>query len=121
MVLADAEVSRRHALIHSHGQAGHWLVDFGSSNGVLLNNRRVSEPVRLRDRDQIAIAGHPLLFRQPRDLMGGAENFGGGGVEDNSSHHRNIYAHRPCGGLVRQKGADYDGYSAGAAMAGFLF
>ena len=67
VVLDGARVSRRHALIHAHGGGGHWLIDFGSSNGSQLNSRRVFEPTRLQDKDQIEIAGHKLVFHEGRD------------------------------------------------------
>lgn len=57
-------VSRRHALIQAHGLSGYWLIDFGSRNGVLLNGRRLREPARITNGDQIEIAGHHLTFCQ---------------------------------------------------------
>src|ERR1043166_5222050 len=71
IVLDDAQVSRRHALVQAHGSGGHWLIDFGSSNGSLLNHRRVFEPTRLNDKDEIEIAGHRLVFREKRELAQG--------------------------------------------------
>lgn len=65
VVLADTKVSRRHALIHAHGLAEFRLVDLGSSNGTYLNGRRVSQPTRLDDGDQITIGDFVLLFRHP--------------------------------------------------------
>lgn len=64
LMLDDPGVSRRHALIHSHGKSGFWLVDFGSRNGVLLNSRRITEPVRIQNNDQIEIAGHRIIFHE---------------------------------------------------------
>lgn len=69
VVLDDAAVSRRHALVHAHGGAGYWLVDFGSSNGVRLNGRRVFEPVKLRDLDKIEIGEHSLIFKHRGDSL----------------------------------------------------
>lgn len=76
IILDDAQVSRRHALVQAHGSGGHWLIDFGSSNGSLLNHRRVFEPTRLNDKDEIEIAGHCLIFREKRELAerGAAHN-----------------------------------------------
>lgn len=65
VVLDDVRVSRRHALVHAHGSSGQWLVDFGSSNGVLLNGRRMRDPVQLKDHDRIEISGHSFVFREP--------------------------------------------------------
>lgn len=67
VILDDAQVSRRHALVQAHGSGGHWLIDFGSSNGSLLNHRRVFEPTRLNDKDEIEIAGHCIIFREKRE------------------------------------------------------
>lgn len=66
IVLDDARVSRRHALVHAHGSSGQWLVDFGSSNGVLLNGRRVRDPIQLKDRDRVEIIGHEFVFHERR-------------------------------------------------------
>jgi DNA-binding CsgD family transcriptional regulator/pSer/pThr/pTyr-binding forkhead associated (FHA) protein len=66
VALNDPGVSRRHALIHAHGQSGYWLVDFGSRNGVMLNRRRLTEPMRVNDGDQIEIAGHRLIFHEQK-------------------------------------------------------
>lgn len=65
VALDDPGVSRRHALIHAHGQSGFWLMDFGSRNGVLLNKRRINEPMRIADGDKIQIAGHHFVFHEP--------------------------------------------------------
>jgi adenylate cyclase len=64
VVLPESKVSRRHAIIHSQGQHEYWLVDLGSSNGTYLNGRRVSQPTRLQDRDQVTIGDSRLTFRQ---------------------------------------------------------
>lgn len=74
VVLKDGAVSRRHALIHAHGSAGYWLMDFGSSNGVALNGRRIFEPMPLRHLDRIEVAGHRLVFHEKRDLPGAKAN-----------------------------------------------
>jgi adenylate cyclase len=63
VVLSDDKVSRRHAMINVQSQGEYWLVDLGSANGTYLNERRVTQPCRLTDRDKIAIARHQFLFR----------------------------------------------------------
>jgi adenylate cyclase len=63
VVLSDDKVSRRHAMINTQSQGEYWLVDLGSANGTYLNERRVTQPCRLTDRDKIAIARHQFLFR----------------------------------------------------------
>ena len=67
LVLDSAKVSRLHAIIHSERAGAFWLVDLGSSNGTFLNKRRIHEPTRLRDCDQITIGGKTFIFRQSRD------------------------------------------------------
>jgi adenylate cyclase len=68
IILDSAKVSRLHAIIHSERAGAFWLVDLGSSNGTFLNKRRIHEPVRLRDCDQITIGGNAFTFRQSCDL-----------------------------------------------------
>ena len=67
LVVDSAKVSRLHAIIHSERAGAFWLVDLGSSNGTFLNKRRIHEPTRLRDCDQITIGGNTFIFRQSRD------------------------------------------------------
>src|SRR5262245_41976416 len=69
--LRDERVSRRHALIHVQGDGEFWLVDLGSRNGTQVNDRRVSQPVRLVEGDCIRIGPFQLTFRQ-RGTMGSA-------------------------------------------------
>jgi len=73
IVLADAKVSRRHALIQSQKQYEFWLLDLGSSNGSYLNGRRITQPVLLRDRDQIEIGPFRLIFRQSKTAYAATE------------------------------------------------
>jgi adenylate cyclase len=65
IVLSDDKVSRRHAMIHVQDQDEFWLVDLGSSNGTYVNGGRVTQPIQLRDQDEIEICKIRLLFRQP--------------------------------------------------------
>jgi adenylate cyclase len=65
IVLESSKVSRRHALIHSQNIGELWLIDFGSSNGTFLNKRRIHQPVRLSDGDQITIGDEVFKFHQP--------------------------------------------------------
>ena len=67
IVVDSAKVSRLHAIIHSERAGTFWLIDLGSSNGTFLNRRRIHEPARLRDRDQITVGGNTFTFRQSRD------------------------------------------------------
>jgi uncharacterized RDD family membrane protein YckC len=62
LVLPDAMVSRRHAVIEYRGSQ-YFLRDCNSSNGSLVNGDRVSERT-LRDGDLVAIGTARLLFRE---------------------------------------------------------
>jgi len=64
IVLESAKVSRRHAVIHLQNIGELWLIDFGSSNGTFLNERRIHRPIRLRDGDQITIGDQVFKLRQ---------------------------------------------------------
>ncbi len=61
LVLPDAMVSRRHAVIEYRGNQ-YYLRDCNSSNGSVVNGDRVSER-SLRDGDLLAIGTARLLFR----------------------------------------------------------
>jgi AAA-like domain/FHA domain len=71
IVLADAKVSRRHALVQPQKQYEFWLLDLGSANGTYLNGRRITQPVLLRDRDQIEVGPFRLVFRQSKTAFPG--------------------------------------------------
>jgi uncharacterized RDD family membrane protein YckC len=62
VVLPDAMVSRRHAVIECRGTQ-YFIRDCNSSNGSLVNGDRVSER-GLRDGDLVAIGTARLLFRE---------------------------------------------------------
>jgi pSer/pThr/pTyr-binding forkhead associated (FHA) protein len=52
-------------LIHLQNIGEFWLIDFGSGNGTFLNKRRIHQPVRLNDGDQITIGDQVFKFHQP--------------------------------------------------------
>jgi adenylate cyclase len=66
LVIDSPKVSRLHSIIHLEDNGIFWLIDLGSSNGTFLNKRRIHEPVRLRDQDEISIGGESFVFHQPR-------------------------------------------------------
>src|SRR4029077_16510069 len=68
VVLPDAMVSRRHAVIEYRGSQ-YFLSDCNSSNGSLVNGARVSER-NLRDGDLVAIGTARLLFREEMEESG---------------------------------------------------
>ncbi len=67
IVIEDARVSRRHALINPQAGVGCWLLDFGSSNGVQINRRLLLKPTLLQNFDRITIGGSSFSFRQSLD------------------------------------------------------
>jgi adenylate cyclase len=68
VVLDSQKVSRRHAIINVQNVGEFWLIDLGSSNGTFLNKRRVHQPVRLADQDQIMVGDNAFTFRQPIEM-----------------------------------------------------
>jgi len=60
VVLRDAKVSRRHAVIHMERDGAFTLVDLGSVNGTYLNGRRLVLPARLRVGDAVRMGGTTL-------------------------------------------------------------
>jgi FHA domain/RDD family/Double zinc ribbon len=71
VVLPDAMVSRRHAVIEFRGSQ-YYLRDCNSSNGSVINGDRVSEK-SLRDGDMVAIGSARLLFRDEPEVEAGAK------------------------------------------------
>jgi hypothetical protein len=61
VVLSDPNVSREHAEIRPRG--GGWvLTDLGSTNGVMLNGRRVDRPEVLKRGDEIELGASSIVF-----------------------------------------------------------
>jgi hypothetical protein len=62
IILADANVSRRHAQILP-GAAGTWTIaDLGSTNGVVVNGRRIAGAEQLTSGDSIALGTAQIAF-----------------------------------------------------------
>lgn len=81
-VLNDANVSRRHATVKKDWN-GFTIQDAGSKNGVLINDRQISRPRRLKDRDEITIGPVRLVFVDPdADLLDALKDVPGFQVED---------------------------------------
>ncbi|MEO1172196.1 MAG: FHA domain-containing protein, partial [Myxococcota bacterium] len=69
IVLNDANVSRRHALVKKDWQ-GFTIEDLGSKNGVIVNDHTIKKPRRLKDRDEITVGPVKLVYIDPNaDLM----------------------------------------------------
>ncbi len=76
MVLDDSSVSRYHAQIEQLG-SDFYIVDLGSTNGTLLNNKRIWNKVSLKENDKITICKFDIIFvDDPLDyehLLNGAD------------------------------------------------
>jgi pSer/pThr/pTyr-binding forkhead associated (FHA) protein len=68
VVLDSPKVSRRHAIINVQNVGEFCLIDLGSSNGTFLSKRRIHQPLRRCDYDQIVIGDSVFTFRQPEEL-----------------------------------------------------
>jgi FHA domain len=81
VVLADPEVSRRHALVRVVAGGGVAIEDLGSTNGTFVNERRVEGVVALRDGDSVRFGNTVWRLRAPAappTILGG----GGDGAAD---------------------------------------
>lgn len=71
--LVSVGASRRHAHIHAQHTGSHveyWLVDLGSTNGTLVNGKRLIIPCRLKNGDGIRIADEEFVFKTKFDALG---------------------------------------------------
>jgi adenylate cyclase len=62
LVLQDTLASRTHVVIRLQSDKIYYLVDLGSSNGTLLNDRRVTIPLALKSGDRIQIGDSHMEF-----------------------------------------------------------
>jgi hypothetical protein len=61
VVIDDPNVSRRHAEVRPRGEA--WILsDLGSTNGSVLNGRRIEQPEVIRPGDEIEIGTSVITF-----------------------------------------------------------
>jgi Protein of unknown function (DUF3662)/FHA domain len=58
--ISDVNISRKHAEIWQEGST-YWVVDLGSTNGTLVNGKRVDRQ-RLRDGDRITLGSTEIVF-----------------------------------------------------------
>jgi adenylate cyclase len=73
LIINDARASRNHAVVRLQDKI-YYLLDFGSSNGTLLNGRRVMIPSALKTGDEIIIANHRLIFEHEGSDQQAGEN-----------------------------------------------
>lgn len=121
----DAQVSRRHALLTRFGEEW-WLNDLDSRNGLSVNGLKIKNARRLRDGDQIRIAGHTITFyngsrERPRSsIVGRTTQITLADAEGKAPRHDLIIAstkgeiiegdkaaHRFFGTLTRPHGSDF--------------
>ena len=62
VVLADPNVSRRHAELRPDGQGGWQVRDLGSTNGVKVNGRKIDGPAPLQSGDRLALGTADVRF-----------------------------------------------------------
>jgi pSer/pThr/pTyr-binding forkhead associated (FHA) protein len=62
IVLEDEKVSRKHAEIGLYGPGAYVLRDLASTNGTLINGRRIGEKAKLQHWDLIRVGDTELRF-----------------------------------------------------------
>ncbi|HEV2813586.1 MAG TPA: DUF3662 and FHA domain-containing protein [Solirubrobacteraceae bacterium] len=62
VVLADPNVSRRHAEVRPDGRGGWQVRDMGSTNGVKVNGRRIDGPTPVESGDRLALGTADVRF-----------------------------------------------------------
>jgi hypothetical protein len=67
VVLRDPEVSRRHARLESRNGVV-YVEDLESSNGTFLNGRRVTEPIEIREGDEIDVGTTRVVVTSVRPV-----------------------------------------------------
>jgi pSer/pThr/pTyr-binding forkhead associated (FHA) protein len=70
IVIADATVSRRHALVFVSG-GNYYIRDEASANGSFVNGRKLCRPRRLRHGDFIVLGKAQLRFLMPKKNLPG--------------------------------------------------
>ncbi len=61
IAIPDPEVSRQHAKITLHN-AGIWVQDSGSRNGVFINEKRVVRPTELKPGAKLTVGDHEFTL-----------------------------------------------------------
>lgn len=61
--ILDTQMSRRHMQIKRVDETGsHVAIDYGSTNGVIVNGSQIEEPTPLRDGDEILIGETRIVY-----------------------------------------------------------
>ena len=61
LTLNDSEASRQHAAVEVR-DTQYVLLDLSSTNGTLVNGRRISEPVELQDKSEFQVGSSTLML-----------------------------------------------------------
>ncbi len=64
IVLNDPNVSRKHAIVKKDWN-GYTIQDLGSKNGILVNEKLIQKPRRLKDQDEVTVGPVKLIFIDP--------------------------------------------------------
>ena len=75
IVVADPEVSRRHAAVREHG-GGIAIEDLGSTNGTFVNQRKVEGVQPLKDGDELRLGNTVFRVRAAAAADAGATSVG---------------------------------------------
>ena len=67
IVITDHTISRNHAILQATEGGEFLLIDLGSRNGTFVNDRRVSIPVTLQNRDQVNFGKTQVEFHSLTD------------------------------------------------------
>ena len=59
--IPDSEISRQHASLTLHN-AGIWVQDAGSRNGVFINEKRIVRPTELRPGGRLRLGNHAFIL-----------------------------------------------------------
>ena len=59
--IPDSEISRQHASLTLHN-AGIWVQDAGSRNGVFINEKRIVRPTELRPGGRLRMGNHSFVL-----------------------------------------------------------
>jgi pSer/pThr/pTyr-binding forkhead associated (FHA) protein len=118
IVLNDPNVSRRHALVKKDWN-GFSIMDLGSKNGVLINDKLIQKPRRLRDKDEIIIGPVKLAFVDPDaallDALKDVPGFGADEAEPTDDAPSHLGA--PEAAAEPAAGADADSGAAASAAS----
>ncbi len=69
IILEEDGVSREHARLECDQRGTYTLQDMGSTNGTLLNGRRLEQPVRVCDGDKVQVGGAVILKFSLHDAL----------------------------------------------------